>query len=240
MGGLLGRLDLSFLTSAVVWIGGGSGFLLLVGLVIIFVKKDRELALVAAFLLFLNWSFFFIAALGRVTTNDLYYPLFQFRYQYVPNALLFFLAPALVARLLKPGRRRTAAVCCLLLPVLVVNVIQTESTLKKIAAQLEPLRELIINVRLAIDRGIINETAKVYIDDRVVFYYPPLAWNRKMDPFFEGTVQWLFPARDIGCFSFEIENAAWLVEADLGRYENGFWKPWVGKRNLVSPEDPPG
>lgn len=235
MRGLFWRWGLPLLARAVLVVGGAVLILILAVLRYLRAKNRRKPLVITAFLVFLYASVLFPTVLGRVITNDLYYPLVQFRYQYVPNALLVLLLAAAVTLILKPGRRGAAVLALLLLPVLVLNVILVGSTLEKIEDQLAPLRELVSYIRTGIEKGVINPGARVYIDGGVTARYPRLCWNREMAPYLEGTYQWMFPARDIGCFAFTLEEAVWITDAELGRFRDGRWQAWMGRRRPGTP-----
>lgn len=235
MRGLFWGWGLPLLARVVLGVGGAVLILFLAALGCLRAKKRRRLLVITAFLVFLYASVLIPTVLGRVITNDLYYPLVQFRYQYVPNALLVLLVLAFVTRIGRPRRRGKVLTASLLLPILVQNIILVDSTLERIEKQLYPLRELIAIIRTGIDRGAISERERVYITDQVTVRYPRLCWNREMAPYLEGTYQWMFPARDIGCFAFSLEEAVWITDVELGRYRDGHWQLWMGRRPPKSP-----
>lgn len=231
MRGLLGIWGFPLLNRLVLLIGGYVLVIFLVTLVYLRVGKRRGLLVISAFLIFLYAATFIPIALGRIATNDLFFPLVQFRYQYVPNALLILLLLVIVTRLGRPGRRGMVVTCLILLPILVSNIILVKSALETTEDQLYPLRELLSYIRLGIERGIINSKEKVYIDDKVVLKYPRLCWNQAMAQFLEGTYQWIFPSRDMECFAFLPEEAVWITDVEQGQYRNGYWQIWVGRRS---------
>jgi len=104
-----------------------------------------------------------------------------------------------------------------------------------IRRQLTPLRLLLTSISNGIERGVINEREKVYLDDKIPDYFPPMCWNRQMSKFVEGTYQWAFPEDDMDCFSSSIQEATWITDAELGECRNGSWAVWVGRRNLGEP-----
>ena len=232
MGGFLAKCGLADLSSTVLW-GGGAGMILLgIGAWFLWRQGKKRTLVTLAFLSFLYFTNFFIITLGRVTTNSIYYPLAQFRYQYVPNALLVLLILTAIDRMLKPGRKGRAVICSLLIPVLILNIYLVYHNVDFIRRQLAPLRTLIVNLRNGIERGVINERERVYLNDDVTDYFPSLCWNKAMAKYFEGTYQWIFSEEEIDCFAFSSQDAFWIIDAALGKCRDGSWKVWVGKRDL--------
>ena len=237
MRGLLGGWGLPLLIRLVLAIGGVVFVLILFFLTSMRARKQRGILVISSFLVFLYASVLIPTVLGRIITNDLQYPLVQFRYQYVPNAILALLLMTSIARLGRPRIRGKFLICLVLMPILVANVFLVRSTLETIEDQLAPLRELISYIRMGIEKGVISPGARIYIDDRVTARYPRICWNREMAPYLEGTYQWMFPVRDIGCFAFSVEDAVWITDTELGRYQNGMWQVWIGRRR-ASPQLP--
>lgn len=236
MGGLLVKWDLSEISSVVIWMGGSGIVLVGIGVWFLWRKGKKRTLFICSFLLFLYFSNFFIISLGRITTNSIHYPLIQFRYQYVPNALLVLLALTMIDSLLKPGRKGRAVISCLLIPVLIFNIFLVYQNVDIIRRQLEPLRTLITNLRNGIDRGLINERERVYLNDNLPDYFPSLCWNKAMSKYFDGTYQWMFSKEEIGYFSFSYQDAFWIIDAELGERRDGSWKVWIGKRDRAGSE----
>ena len=233
MGGLLAKWGLPALSLIVIWAGGAGMILLGIGAWFLWRQGKKMTLIILAFLFFLYFTNFFIISLGRVTTNSIYYPLAQFRYQYVPNALLVLLILTVIDRLFKPGRKGWAVIYFLLVPVLILNILLVYQNVGVIRRQLEPLRTLISNIRNGMERGVINERERVYLNDNVTDYFPSLCWNKAMAKYFEGTYQWMFSEEEIDYFVFSSQDACWIIDAELGERRDGSWKVWVGKRDLV-------
>jgi hypothetical protein len=120
-----------------------------------------------------------------------------------------------------------------LVPVLILNILLVYQNVGVIRRQLEPLRTLISNIRNGMERGVINERERVYLNDNVTDYFPSLCWNKAMAKYFEGTYQWMFSEEEIDYFVFSSQDACWIIDAELGERRDGSWKVWVGKRDLV-------
>jgi hypothetical protein len=232
MGGLLLKWDLSTLTSIVIWIGCAVLIVLGAGAWFLYRRENKGTSIILIFLLFLYWANFLIISMGRMTTNKIYFPFTQFRYQYVPNALIILFMLTVISRLLKPGRTGRGIICALLIPILIFNIFLVYKHVGIIRRQLAPLRILLANLRDGIERGVINEKERVYLDGKMPEYFPPMCWNKMMAPFVEGTYQWIFPEEDMDCFEFSVPNATWITDAELGKFRNGSWAVWVGRRDL--------
>jgi len=232
MRGLLLRWDLSILSSSVIWGGGAVLVVLGGGAWLLYRRQKKGTLVILAFFLFLYWANFLTISLGRMTTNKIYYPFAQFRYQYVPNALIILVLLTVISRVFKPGRTSRLIICLILIPVLIFNILLVYKHVDIIRQQLTPLRILLANLRDGIERGVINEKEKVYLDDKTPEYFPPMCWNKMMAPFVEGTYQWVFPEEDMDYFSFSVQGATWITDAELGECRSGYWEVWLGKRDL--------
>ena len=83
------------------WGGVITALLITVGAVYLYRKKERRIIALLSFFMILYFTNFFIVALSRLTTNEAFYPLSQFRYQYVPNALLVLMAAVIIGNLFR-------------------------------------------------------------------------------------------------------------------------------------------
>jgi len=117
MGGLLLKWDFSILSSIVIWTGCAVLIVLGAGAWFLYLREKKGTFVILSFLLFLYWTNFLIISLGRMTTNKIYFPFTQFRYQYVSNALIILLMLTVISRLFKPGRTGRVIVCVLLIPI---------------------------------------------------------------------------------------------------------------------------
>lgn len=210
MGGLLSTWHQSL--PAIVRIGGGIGFLLILGLFLMLIRSRRRRTWqLLIFFLFLGFTNFFITALARLSTNYVHYSLVQFRYQYVPNAMLILMAVVLVDILLRPTRREKIIISLTLLPILIFNMYVTRGYVMVIKEQLEPLRVMLSNIRRGIDRGMIDQDKRLYISDGIVRNLPSLCWNRDMARFMKGNYQWIFSPEEVKFFSPSPRDAAWII-----------------------------
>ncbi len=173
-------------------------------------KKTRTL-LILSFLFFLYFTYYFIVSVSRLTTNDIWYPFTQYRYQYIANALLVLMAAAALSDLVRPKRLGKIAIACLLLPLLAINMRYSRKYMVRIEDDLKPLGRLLNSIRSGIEKGEISPRARLYIDDGITGYLPPICWNEDMARFMQGTYQWYFPSDWIDCFAFTRDGAAWVI-----------------------------
>ena len=208
MGGMLSSWHQAL--PAIVRIGGGAGFLLLLGIFILLRRKRRTFQLLT-FFFFLGFTSFLITALSRLSTNYVSYSLVQFRYQYIPNAMLIMMAVVLLGTLSPPSRREKTIIGLTLLPILIFNMYITHGYVMVIKEQLNPLRVILTNIRRGIDTGIINQDRRLYISPGIVRRLPPLCWNRDMARFMRGNYQWIFPPGEMKNFTLDPREAAWII-----------------------------
>ncbi len=183
-------------------------------------KKFHALSLLG-FLLYLYCSSFFVVVLARATTNTISYVFTQFRYQFIPNAIVILLAVAALDTVLRPRRREKLVIAAVLIPILLANIYISQFYVAIIQEQLRPLRLLISQIRGGIKDGVINRDARLYLEDGLAGRLPALCWNRTMAPFVRGTYQWMFSGEELSYFTFSIQDAAWIIRAD--DYKN-IWK----------------
>ena len=206
MGGLLrNTIDFSL------WVGAGVIVLLVVGGVLLYRKRKIPALGRLGFLLFLYFSNFFIITMARLTTNRTDYSLAQFRYQYIPNALLVLILIALLTYLFRLTRRRVIIICVLLIPILIYNAYLTFHYTELIDRQLAPLKNLLSILRKSITTGRINPNRPLYLHPRLPSLLPPLCWNEDMARFMEGNYQWLFSGPELESFTLDPTRAAWII-----------------------------
>ncbi len=164
------------------------------------------------FVLYLLLSGTFALYHGRMATNLPVYVLLEFRYQYVPNALLALLGILGADRLLKAFPRLRLWVYALLGIVLALNLLVLNAHLKKVNRQMAPLGTLISNIKTGIADGRVGPENRLYLDDSLPESLPHLCWNVNLAPYMQGTYQWLFPPEQIGSFAFSPGEAAWTVD----------------------------
>lgn len=212
LGGLLLRWALNLPT--IVYVTGSAGVVLLAAAgIAIYRKGDRRLLLTLSFFLFLYLTYFFTTTAGRLSTNHISYTLIQFRYQFVPNALVVLMAAAAVDRLLRPVKREMVILGCGLAAVLFANAYLVNNYILIINRSLQPLRQMLDNISRGLETGAINPGERLYIEDNVVRHLPQLSWNRDMARFMRGTYQWFFPPDKLDAFTFNRDQAAWIIRA---------------------------
>jgi len=200
----------------IIYITGGAGILLAgTGIVLLYRRKKRKTLFILSFFGFLLFTYFFIVSVSRLTTNDIWYPFTQFRYQYIANALLLVILVTILSQLLRPARLGKIVISCILLPIFLVNLILSHKYTTLINTQLKPLGVILTNIRLRIERGEISSQARLYIEDGVTDQLPPLCWNEDMARFIErGNYQWFFPEKNQDCFTFSLPEADWVIRED--------------------------
>lgn len=210
MGGWLLALD-NRLETFVFGAGSVIFLLLLLGAWWLLYKKRYRLLALLSFFFFLYLSNFFTAVAARLTTNEISYPLIQFRYQYVPNGLLALILAAAVCGLCRPRAPGKMIIVLTLIPVLIFNIMLCHRQIVFLGDRLRPLGVMLENIRWGLDGGTINEKARLYISPRVTTQVQSPGWNFSMGQFMEGTFQGLFPAREMKKFSLRREDAAWII-----------------------------
>jgi len=163
------------------------------------------------FALYLLLSGTFALYHGRMATNLPVYVLLEFRYQYVPNALLALLGILGADRLFKAARRLRPWVYALLGIVLTLNLLVLNAHLQEVNRQMAPLGTLISNIKAGMANGRVDPKNGLYLDDSLPESLPQLCWNVNLAPYMRGTYQWLFPSEQLGCFTFSPGEAAWTV-----------------------------
>ena len=196
----------------IVFAGACAVGVLLVGGVLA-MRNKPELLKKLAIPLFLALSFQAVVFLARVLTNEFYYGLTEFRYQYVSNAMVVFLVCLLVTDAVGlMTRSRTIALVLLGGLVLGANVTAISKTLAIYTQQLAPLSAMLKSVRKGIGNGAISFRHQLYLPNDVHLYLPSLCWNYEMgERFMHGTYQWLFSKAEQDCFSATPEHAAWTI-----------------------------
>ncbi len=210
MGGRL--LDLAGPREPFIYWTGGLVLLLLVLAGWLLIRSRRfRLAALLTFFFFLYLAGFLTVSVARQTTNLPIYTLSQFRYQYIPNALLALALTAAVGGLFRPRGRGTAIIALILAPVLVFNIAGSRQQVADLGERLRPLGTMLENIRRGLDEGTIDENNPLYIAPGVPDRVPPPGWNRSMARFMEGNFHWFFPAREMGKFTLDPDEAAWIV-----------------------------
>lgn len=196
----------------VVLVFGGLTLLFFLGLGTFLVRKKRSRTLhLLAFFIFLLFCFFFTASLARSITNPIIYPLLQFRYQYIPNAMLALIAVALIDTLLRPARREKIIISIALLPILIANIYVSSTYISILADRLGPLQVMLSNIKTGLKNGLIDGDNKLYIEEGITDTLPELCWNNDMAFFMKGTYQWVFSKDELDGFTFNEREAKWII-----------------------------
>jgi len=202
------------LESVASWTGGAVLLLLFLGAWLLVRKKRYRLLALLAFFFFLYLTNFFTIATARLTTNRALYPLSQFRYQYIPNALLALMLATAIGSLCRPRLRGKAIIALILALVLALNISLSRRQIAGLGERLRPLGVMLENIRRGLDEEMIDEDNRIYIAPEVAARIPSPGWNRSMGRFMEGTFHWFFPAREVGKFTLNPGEAAWIIRED--------------------------
>ena len=210
------KVDLDSLWQAVdlelrkfILIGGIISLLIIAGGCFYIYRKDRATALMSFFFLFLLWSSVFTLYHGRGITNVPLYVFRQFRYQYVPNAMIILLALFLVDRLIKAHQKARLVVYVILSGILLINLVVLAAHISILDQQMAPLGKMLTEIKSGLKDGRITPERKIYLDDSIADTLPALCWNGVMAKFMEGTYQWIFSPEEIKSFTFNPDQAGW-------------------------------
>ena len=217
------KVDLDSLWQAVdlelrkfILIGGIISLLIIAGGCFYIYRKDRATALMSFFFLFLLWSSVFTLYHGRGITNVPLYVFRQFRYQYVPNAMIILLALFLVDRLIKAHQKARLVVYVILSGILLINLVVLAAHISILDQQMAPLGKMLTEIKSGLKDGRITPERKICLDDSIADTLPALCWNGGMAKFMEGTYQWIFSPEEIKSFTFNPDQAGWvIVEKDM-------------------------
>ena len=213
LGGLLLRWG-SDLPVIALWGGVITALLIVVGAIYIYRKRERRILVLLSFFMMLYLSNFYIVGLSRLTTNEAFYSLSQFRYQYVPNALLALMAAVIIGNYLRSKKLLKIIICLILVPILFFNIYLSHKYVVIIGERLTPLRTLMATIHRGLEDGIITEEDPLFIDEKITGNFPSPSWNVNMAQFMEGTFQWFFPAPEMKKFTLSREEAGWIIKKD--------------------------
>ena len=177
----------------------------------LYLKKQFRVLLTLVFLFFLYFSDLFVVTFARLTTNEPRYVFSQFRYQYIPNALMVLMLSTVLGAIFKPGKRTLLIIFLILLPILTVNIYYSHKYIAIINRQLLPLGKVLGNIRRYIQDGLINVDNPLLIDRRITRALPDLCWNEDMERFMKGTYQWFFPPEWMPYFTSSASKATWVI-----------------------------
>jgi len=175
-------------------------------------RKDHATARMSFFFLFLLWSSVFTLFHGRGITNVPLYVFRQFRYQYVPNALIVLLALFLVDRLIKAHRKARLVVYVILSGIVLINLVVLTTHISILDEQMAPLEKMLTEINAGLKDGRIAQERKIYLDDSIANTLPALCWNGGMAKFMKGTYQWIFPPQTQKAFTSDQNQAAWVID----------------------------
>lgn len=181
-------------------------------------RMKRSARLAVFFLIYLYLSNFFIVFLARIPLGDLRHILVQFRYQYVPDALLVLMIVAALSALPRPGRLGRAVAGGILLWILAANIAVSRRTAADVNRHLAPLNRVLSRIREGIESGEINPGSRLYIQRHITDYLPKLCWHKGIGRKMKGTYEWGFPPEEVECFTLSRREAAWILDSPLGIY----------------------
>jgi len=216
LGGILANFSTSMLNSLILLIGG-IGIVALTGLIIyLFKRKYYDGGKIIIFFLFLSITNFFILFHFRSLTNPSLFNLTQFRFLYISNALLLMIILYLISKILIPSKKGKIFISSVLFLVLVLNIYAIRQGISILDAHLNPLSELLSNIKKGIKQDKINERNKIYLDDNIAkMELPPLCWNKEMgELFMEGTYEWFFTEKERKNFD-SFKEAKWVINNNL-------------------------
>jgi hypothetical protein len=191
---------------------GMISLLIMVGGCYLIYRKDRSGALMAFFFFFLVWTSVFALYHGRGITNVPLYVFRQFRYQYVPNAMVIILALFLIDRLIKAHKKARLIVYIILSGILLINLVVLTAHISILDQQMAPLRKMLFEIESGLEDGRITSDKKLYLDDRIADRLPSLCWNGGMARFMKGTYQWIFSPQNQNSFTIEKNQAGWVID----------------------------
>lgn len=179
-------------------------------------RRSRETRLQLGFLLYLYVSNFSLLFLARIPLGDLHHILVQFRYQYIPNALLILMLAVLLGPYLT--RRRAGIVGGLLFLIMVANITVSQQTVTAVNQHLAPLKRVLNRVQAGIDSGEINPQERILIQQGITSYLPRLSWQSGIGQRMRGSYEWVFYPRFGDRFTRSRGEAAWILDSPLGVY----------------------
>lgn len=176
-------------------------------------KRQFEEIKVLSLFVFLLFSAQFILFFCRSAVGYLLYPIAVFRYQYIPNVFFILIAVYLIYRFGRLGRSKTKIVLCLIFfPIFILNIVAVGKIVNIRREKLSDLRRMLSSVRFHIDQGKISLDNKLYLDDNIQDYLSALSWSIYKGRWVEeGNYQWMFPKEELGYFTDNPEEAAWII-----------------------------
>lgn len=181
-------------------------------------RKKLTALLTLSFLLYLYISNFSTIFLARIPLGDLHHILVQFRYQYVPDALLVLVGATLLTTALPRKKLGRTIARILLVWVLVANVAVSHQVAMEVNRHLAPLNRVLNRIREGIASGEINTQNRLYIQRGITDYLPRLCWHKGIGRKTQGSYEWGFPPDERDCFTLSRREAAWILDSPLGIY----------------------
>jgi len=130
--------------------------------------------------------------------------------------MIILLALFLVDRLIKAHQKVCLVVYVILSGILLVNLVVLTAHISILDQQMAPLGKILTGINSGLKDGRIIPERKIYLDDSIADTLPALCWNGVMAKFMEGTYQWIFSPRDQKAFTFDKNQATWVIdEKDL-------------------------
>ncbi|MFH2144659.1 MAG: tetratricopeptide repeat protein [Candidatus Omnitrophota bacterium] len=187
-------------------------FLIIAGAMRLARRKDKNIFKQFMLLAFLLLSFTFFLFHFKYYSNKLYHYNFQqFRYQYVPNAMVIMIFLLVINRL-RPNRSKKAVYIVLVL-LAIANIACILPAIAVEKEQMAPLNSLIFNIKAKLESGSINKNEKIYIDKKLIMLLPRMCWNAEIgDNQMQGTFRWIFDKTQIQSFSDTDKDAAWVID----------------------------
>ncbi len=193
-------------------VAGIISLLALAGGIFLLYRKERAGALPPFFFFFLLFTAVFTLYHGRMVTNVPLYVFRQFRYQYIPNALIALLALLLVDRWIRARPQHRIIPYVILFWILLINLLVVKVHLSILDRQMAPLGKILTEIRAGLKDGRISPARKLYLDDAIAAALPSLCWNTGMARFMKGTYQWIFSPRVQKSFTFDKNQAGWVID----------------------------
>ncbi|MBU0635322.1 MAG: tetratricopeptide repeat protein [Candidatus Omnitrophica bacterium] len=187
-------------------------FFIIEGTIYLARYRGKDVVKKFAVLVFLLASFTFTLFHFKYYSNKIYHYNFQqFRYQYVPNALVIIIGALFINQLRTAGGKKAIYLAVVALTVANIACILPAIAVEK--EQMAPLNNMITNIKKKLESGEINKNEKVYIDKKLILLLPRICWNAEIgDNQMKGTFRWIFDKTQIQSFSDTDKDAVWIID----------------------------
>lgn len=210
MGGVIGSPGFDINTA--MYIGGTVAILLTAGIFVYVAAKKRRALGALVFLFYLLVTELLTLFWFKSLVNSPLYHLTQFRYQFIPNAIVTIIAITLFGSIVRFTRLQRIALYATAALVIISNAFAVTSGISFLGRELLPLREILYNIKTAIAEKRITKDNRLFLDDAIAEHLPSLCWNRHMGQrCMRGTFQWFFSKKDILLFSPR-DEAKWVLD----------------------------